>query len=114
MMEKIIETTRNLLGGKENGSRRTGNFDVPTLLKNVVLLMLTFGSIAFTAGLYATTARELPAKVQTIERKIEAVERKQDGVQAALDAILRGQAEQSADIRELRAALLADRRSNAR
>lgn len=94
-MEKVI----NFLGGKKNGSDRTGVFDVPALLRTLVTAMLTFGSLAFAAGSYFGGAKDLPAR-------LEVVERKQDRVEEKLEAILANQTMAAADIRELRACML--------
>lgn len=97
-MRKII----NFLGGKENGSDKTGIFDVPSLLKMLLMVMITFGSIAFTAGAYLGSAKDLPARVENVERK-------QDRVEARLDAILQKLDSQGSDIRELRACMMGGR-----
>lgn len=94
-MEKVI----NFLGGKKNGSDRTGVFDVPALLRTLTTALLAFGSIAFAAGNYFGTAKEVPAR-------LEVVERKQDRVEEKLEAILANQTAAAADIRELRACVM--------
>lgn len=94
-MEKVI----SFLGGKPNGSDRTGVFDVPYLLKLLIMTALTFGSITFTAGAYFSNAKDIPDRVVSIERK-------QDRVEARLDAILTKLDSTSADVRELRACIL--------
>ncbi|HSW49201.1 MAG TPA: hypothetical protein VLH09_03455 [Bryobacteraceae bacterium] len=102
-MEKVI----NLLGGKPNGSPRTAVFDVPGLVRTLVTAMLTFGSLAFAAGTYFSGVKDLPARVDVVERK-------QDRVESQLPAILSELRSLGVDVRELRTALLADRRNNAR
>lgn len=94
-MDKVI----NLLGGKKNGSDRTGIFDVPTLLKNLIAALVAFGSLTFTAGAYFSNSKDVPGRVS-------AVERRQDRMEPTLEAILANQSAMAADIRELRAAML--------
>lgn len=94
-MDKVI----NLLGGKKNGSDRTGIFDVPTLLKNLIAALVAFGSLTFTAGAYFSNSKDVPVRVS-------AVERRQDRMEPTLEAILANQSAMAADIRELRAAML--------
>lgn len=94
-MEKVI----NLLGGKKNGSDRTGVFDVPVLLRNLLTALMTFGSLAFAAGSYIGAAKDVPAR-------LEVVERKQDRVEAQLDAILQKLDSTGADVRELRTVMM--------
>ena len=88
-----------LMGGKKNGTDRTAVFDMPTLMKNITLAMLTALSLAFTAGNYFSATKDLPVRMDTVERK-------QDRVDAKLEAILSNQAAAAADIRELRACML--------
>lgn len=94
-MEKVI----NFLGGKKNGSDRTGVFDVPSLLKTMVMALLTFGSLAFTAGAYFSSAKDVPARVEIIERK-------QDRAEAQQDAILQELRSLGQDVREMRAVMM--------
>ena len=94
-MDKVI----NLLGGKKNGSERTGVFDMPTLLKNLIAALMVFGSLAFTAGAYLSSAKDLPARVATIERQ-------QDRSMAQQEAILTELRALGVDVRELRACML--------
>lgn len=94
-MEKVI----NFLGGKKNGSDRTGVFDVPSLLKMLIMAMLTFGSLAFTAGAYLASAKNLPDRVEAIERKQDRSEERQDAILQKLDAL-------GTDVRELRSCMM--------
>lgn len=99
-MEKVI----NLLGGKPNGSPRTAVFDVPGLVRTLVTAMLTFGSLAFAAGTYFSGVKDLPVRVETIERKQDRVESQQLAILSELRSL-------GVDVRELRTALLSDRRN---
>lgn len=94
-MEKVIK----LLGGKKNGTDHTGVFDIPSLLKTLVMALLTFGSVAFSAGAYFGSAKDMPVRMDTMERK-------QDRVEANIEAILANQAAMAADIRELRSVMM--------
>ena len=94
-MEKVIK----LLGGRKNGTDHTGVFDIPSLLKTLIMAMLTFGSIAFTAGSYLGSAKDLPARVETIERKQDRSETRQEAILTELRSL--GQ-----DVREMRTVMM--------
>lgn len=97
-MEKVIQ----FLGGRKNDSDRTGVFDMPELLKTLLMALLTFGSLTFTAGTYFGNAKDLPDRVMAIERKVDKNDTQHDAILSELHTL-------STDMRELRNYMLREK-----
>ena len=80
-MEKVAKW----LGGNESME----------LVKNVIYLLVAFGSLTFAAGTYFGNAKDLPARVDTLERKADHI-----------DVLASDVKEIRSDVREIRAVIM--------
>lgn len=75
-------------------------------VKNVVMLLLAFGSIMFTAGTFFGNAKDVPERVSKIERRQDIAESE---LRVQLQRISEKLDAQSSDIKELRSCMLSER-----